>query len=127
MSIIKEHSRFVDGVTSEDSKNNEAWFTRLRELDNNGVDIARLTTAAIGLGGEGGEVMDLVKKVLFHGKPWSDDIRKKLIDEASDIASKYNIRSVPTVVIESNGKELHRFTGAAAKMTYVNAINESLK
>jgi thioredoxin 1 len=49
------------------------------------------------------------------------------VDESSDIASKYNIRSVPTVVIESNGKELHRFTGAAAKMTYVNAINESLK
>ena len=49
------------------------------------------------------------------------------VDEASDIASKYNIRSVPTVIIESNGKELHRFAGAAAKMTYVNAINESLK
>ena len=49
------------------------------------------------------------------------------VDEASDIASKYNIRSVPTVVIERDGKELHRFAGAAAKMTYVNALNESLK
>jgi thioredoxin 1 len=49
------------------------------------------------------------------------------VDESSDIASKYNIRSVPTVVIERDGKELHRFAGAAAKMTYVNALNESLK
>lgn len=49
------------------------------------------------------------------------------VDEASDIASKYSIRSVPTVVIERDGKELHRFAGAAAKLTYVNAINESLK
>lgn len=49
------------------------------------------------------------------------------VDEAYEIATKYGVRSVPTVVIEENGKELHRFTGAASKMTYVNAINESLK
>lgn len=49
------------------------------------------------------------------------------VDEAYDEATKYGIRSVPTVVIERDGKELHRFAGAAAKMTYVNAINESLK
>ena len=49
------------------------------------------------------------------------------VDEAYDTATKYGIRSVPTVIIERDGKELHRFTGAAAKLTYVNAINESLK
>ena len=49
------------------------------------------------------------------------------VDEAYDEATKYGIRSVPTVIIEKNGVEVERFTGASSKMAYVNAINESLK
>jgi thioredoxin 1 len=49
------------------------------------------------------------------------------VDVAYDEATKYGIRSVPTVVIEKDGKEVERFAGAAAKMTYVNALNEHLK
>ena len=49
------------------------------------------------------------------------------VDVAYDEATKYGIRSVPTVIIEKNGVEVERFTGAAAKMTYVNALNEQLK
>lgn len=85
MSIISQHRKFVDGVTSGASKDNEQLIARLQELHEQGIDIARLMTAAIGLGGEGGEVEDIVKKVVFHGKPWSNEIRDKLIDEASDV------------------------------------------
>jgi thioredoxin 1 len=49
------------------------------------------------------------------------------VDEAYDEATKYGIRSVPTVIIEKNGKEVERFTGASSKMAYINAINEQLK
>ena len=49
------------------------------------------------------------------------------VDEAYDEATQYGIRSVPTVIIEKDGKEVDRFTGASSKLTYVNAINESLK
>ena len=49
------------------------------------------------------------------------------VDEAYDEATKYGIRSVPTIVMIKDGVEVERFTGAAAKMTYVNAINEQLK
>jgi thioredoxin 1 len=49
------------------------------------------------------------------------------VDEAYDEATKYGIRSVPTVIIVKDGKEIERFTGASSKMAYVNAINESLK
>lgn len=49
------------------------------------------------------------------------------VDEAYDEATKYSIRSVPTVIIEKDGVEFQRFTGLSSKMAYVNAINESLK
>lgn len=49
------------------------------------------------------------------------------VDEAYEEATKYGIRSVPTVIIEKNGVEFERFTGTSSKIAYINAINESLK
>ncbi len=49
------------------------------------------------------------------------------VDEAYEEATKYSIRSVPTVIIEKNGVEVERFTGTSSKLAYINAINESLK
>ena len=49
------------------------------------------------------------------------------IDTAFDEATKYGIRSVPTVIIERDGVELQRFTGLSSKMAYTNAINEAVK
>jgi thioredoxin 1 len=48
------------------------------------------------------------------------------VDESSDVASKYNIRSVPTVIIEKNGQEVGRFAGVQSKLAYVNSINEHI-
>ncbi len=83
--IFDHYSNFVDGVTSEASKNNNKFIERIQELEADGVDVARLTTAALGLGGESGEVIDLIKKILFHGKPFTEENRNKLVDEAGDI------------------------------------------
>ena len=49
------------------------------------------------------------------------------VDEAYNEATKYSIRSVPTIVIEKNGVEVERFTGVSSKLTYMNALNEHLK
>ncbi len=48
------------------------------------------------------------------------------VDENFELAGKYGIRSVPTVVIEKNGVEVSRFTGVQSKLAYTNAINENL-
>jgi thioredoxin 1 len=49
------------------------------------------------------------------------------VDEAYEEATKYGIRSVPTVIMEKDGIEVERFTGLQSKLAYVNAINENLK
>jgi thioredoxin 1 len=49
------------------------------------------------------------------------------VDEAYEAATEYGIRSVPTVVLVKDGKEINRFTGMSSKMAYVNAINEAIK
>ena len=49
------------------------------------------------------------------------------VDIAYDEATKYGIRSVPTVIIEKDGKEINRFTGVSSKMAYINAINECIQ
>ena len=46
------------------------------------------------------------------------------IDEQFEVAQKYYVRSVPTVIIEKDGKEVQRFAGLQSEMAYSNAINE---
>ena len=47
------------------------------------------------------------------------------IDSQFEIAQKYYVRSVPTVIVEKNGEEVQRFVGVQSELAYVNAINEA--
>lgn len=46
------------------------------------------------------------------------------IDEQFEVAQKYYVRSVPTVIIEKDGHEVQRFAGLQSEMAYSNALNE---
>ena len=80
-----KYSRFVDGVTSDSSKDFVYLADRLVELDRKGANIERLTTAAVGMSAESGEFLEIVKKMVFQGKPWSVDNREHLIIELGDV------------------------------------------
>jgi|TARA_B100001057_G_scaffold206033_2_gene206725 thioredoxin 1 len=47
------------------------------------------------------------------------------IDSQFEVAQKYYVRSVPTVIVEKNGEEVQRFVGVQSELAYVNAINEA--
>ena len=46
------------------------------------------------------------------------------IDSQFEVAQKYFVRSVPTVIIEKDGQEVQRFAGLQSEMAYSNALNE---
>ncbi len=48
------------------------------------------------------------------------------IEVQYEVAQKYYVRSVPTVIIEKDGTEVSRFTGVQSEMAYINALNENL-
>ena len=80
-----KYSKFVDAVTSDESKDFLALSDRLVELDKKGANIERLVTAGVGLNAEAGDGLEIVKKMVFQGKPWNKDNREHLIIELGDI------------------------------------------
>ena len=82
---FKRYEKFVDAVTSDSSKDFVYLADRLVELDRKGANIERLTTAAVGMSAESGEFLEIVKKMVFQGKPWTSDNREHLIIELGDV------------------------------------------
>ena len=80
-----KYTDFVDAVTSDSSKDFVYLADRLVELDRKGANIERLTTAGVGLAAESGEFLEIVKKMVFQGKPWDEHNRKHLIIELGDV------------------------------------------
>ena len=82
---FKKYEHFVDAVTSDSSKDFVSLADRMGELDRQGANIERLLTAAVGISAEGGEFTEIVKKMVFQGKPWNEDNREHLIIELGDV------------------------------------------
>jgi NTP pyrophosphatase (non-canonical NTP hydrolase) len=79
------YEKFVDAVTSDASTDFVALSDRLVELDRKGANIERLLTAGVGINAEGGEFLEIVKKMIFQGKPFSEDNREHMIIELGDL------------------------------------------
>ena len=66
---LKEYEDFVVKMVCDRSK---------RDFE------SKILTGGLGCGGEGGEIADLAKKVVFHGMEFDEEARKKLIKEIGD-------------------------------------------
>ena len=76
---------FVDAVTSEPSKNADAFEYRIQELRGEGFETHRLLTAAVGMSAESGEFTEVIKKIIFQGKPVNEENMFHLKRELGDI------------------------------------------
>jgi len=85
MSRFESYKKFVDGVTSDASTDFLALSDRLVELDEKGANIERLLTAGVGINAEGGEFLEIVKKMIFQGKPFDAGNKEHLIIELGDL------------------------------------------
>ena len=82
---FSNYEKFVDAVTSEASKDFVALADRMVELDEKGANIERLLTAGVGINAEGGEFLEIIKKMIFQGKPFNEDNREHMIIELGDL------------------------------------------
>lgn len=111
--VLNNYLDFVDEITSPVSKNDDLFVNRIQELHALGVDVARLTTAGIGLASEGGEFNEIVKKILFHGKEYSEENVFHMKRELGDIiwywANACNALGFdPNEVLEENVRKLEK-------------------
>ena len=82
---FERYEKFVDAVTSEASTDFLALFERLVELEEKGANIERLLTAGVGINAEGGEFLEIIKKMIFQGKPFNADNKEHMIIELGDL------------------------------------------
>jgi NTP pyrophosphatase (non-canonical NTP hydrolase) len=115
---LNRYQDFVYAVTSENSKNIDALIEHLNSLkQQNNVNISLLMTGAIGLSSEGGEFNEIVKKILFQGKPLNEDNIFHMKRELGDIiwywvnACKALGLDPNDVIAENVGKLESRYPG----------------
>jgi len=80
-----KYVEFVNAVTSQQSKDHEAFVYRVQELEGQGFPTERLLTASVGMCAEAGEFTEIVKKIVFQGKPVNEDNLFHLKRELGDI------------------------------------------
>ena len=85
---LNKYSVFVETITSKESNDIDAMIISLRKLQAAGVNAALaalISTATMGMNGEAGELSEIFKKVIYHGKPFTEETRAHALKELGDI------------------------------------------
>lgn len=92
---LNSYSEFVRAVTSQASNDLTAFMTRLDIIDGNydfansqhgpDVNVPLMLTGVLGLGSETGELTEIVKKIVFQGKPLNEENLFHMKRELGDI------------------------------------------
>jgi len=120
--FFSTYSDFVTKVTSEPSLEMAALKNSLDDINNNSsIEVPRLLTAALGLGSETGEFVEIVKKMILQGKPASDDNIFHMKRELGDIMWYWTTACAslgldPFEVISENQKKLEARYGESFKV-----------
>ena len=119
-----KYAQFVSAVTSQESKDYTSFANRIYELAEDGVPTERLLTASVGLCAESGEFTEIVKKMVFQGKPPSDENFYHMKRELGDIMWYFMQACLaldvsPEEIIEMNVEKLKaRYPGGEFDVHY---------
>ena len=81
----EKYLEFVQEVTSAPSTNYVDLVQRMNLLEAEDADVCKLLTAALGLTAESGEFTEVVKKIVFQGKPYNEENVFHMKRELGDI------------------------------------------
>ena len=115
--LLSQYKVFVDGVTSDQSKDVNALIELIIQMEKDGENMPRFLTAGIGLASESGEIAEIVKKVVFQGKPLNDDtkfhIKRDLGDDMWYVAQMCLAldMDIDEVILENINKLESRYPG----------------
>jgi NTP pyrophosphatase (non-canonical NTP hydrolase) len=92
---LNRYQEFVAAVTSKPSNDLTTFMDRCDQLDGNfdfaldkhgpDINVPLLLTAGLGLGSEGGEFQEIVKKIFFQGKPLNEETVFHMKRELGDV------------------------------------------
>ena len=86
MSKINDYAKFVDTTTSRESKDFMAFINSTSKLDvQDNMNLPRVMTSAIGMLAESGEFTEVLKKMVFQGKEFTEENRFHMKRELGDI------------------------------------------
>ena len=135
---LKKYQEFVQAVTSKESNDLTEFMNRLDRLDANyeaygsdgeymhgpNINVPLLLTGSVGLSAEAGELIEIVKKMLFQGKPLNEENLFHMKRELGDIMWYWinTCRALeldPNDVIAENVKKLEaRYPGGKFDVYY---------
>ena len=83
---LNKYQDFVQAVTSAESNYPVQFIERIQEINTTTtINPALLLTAAMGLAAEGGEFVEIPKKIIFQGKPVNEENIFHMKRELGDI------------------------------------------
>jgi len=130
---LNKYKQFVEAVTSKPSNNLTTFMNRCDELDGNyigdgvhgpDVNVPLLLTACLGLAAESGEFIEVPKKIIFQGKPLTDENVFHMKRELGDIMWYWinacrALNLDPNDVIDENVRKLEsRYPGGSFDAHY---------
>ena len=119
---LNKYKDFVEAVTSEASNNLDSFKDRVNELE--GVNVPLLLTACLGLAAEGGEFIEVPKKIIFQGKPLTEENVFHMKRELGDVMWYWinacrALNLDPNDVIDENVRKLEsRYPGGTFDAHY---------
>lgn len=130
---LNKYKQFVEAVTSQPSNDLTTFMDRCDELDGNyigdgvhgpDVNVPLLLTACLGLAAESGEFIEVPKKIIFQGKPLTDENVFHMKRELGDIMWYWinacrALNLDPNDVIDENVRKLEsRYPGGSFDAHY---------
>ena len=83
---FNDYAKFVISTTSKESLSTLSLAEKLLRLGRETeIEWSQLLTASVGMQAESGEFSEVIKKIIFQGKPFTEDERFHLKRELGDV------------------------------------------
>ena len=82
---LNKYAEFVKIMASVASSDFDVFTKRTQELHGVNFDVPRVLNGVIGMSSESGELLEMIKKIVFQGKELTDENRESMIKELGDV------------------------------------------